>query len=87
MVLNLKVLLGRNGLTVDLSSCGLRIDQGNVWSLYIVRKLDGFIKNVYVLRLLQVEQKKPDDELNDKWGGRMVEVEKINSRRIPHSIQ
>ena len=32
------------------------------------------------------DKEKPNDKWDNKWEGRIVEMEKINSRRIPHSI-
>ena len=85
--LDLEVLWDYNGLIANLLSCGLEMNQDDIWSLYIVRRLDSFKKNVYVLQLLQVGQKGPWWQIGpDKWGDQIVEIEKINSRGIPHNI-
>ena len=54
---DLEVLWGWDGSTADPPGHGLGMDQDDVWSLYMVRRLDGFKENVYVLRLLQVRQR------------------------------
>ena len=40
--LDLEVLWGCDGSTADPSICGLKMDQDDVWSLYIIRRLDAF---------------------------------------------
>ena len=54
--LNLEVLWGWDGSTADLPGHGLGMDQDDVWSLYMITRLDDFNEKVYVLRLLLVRQ-------------------------------
>ena len=85
--LDLKVLWGWDGSTADPSDHGLEMDQDDIWYLYMVRRLDGFKENAYVLRLLQVQQRGTWWQMGpDRWRGQMVEVERIRSGIYSYSI-
>ena len=85
--LDLEFLWGCDGLTAKPPSHRLGMDQNDVWFLYIVRRLDGFKKNVYILRILQIWRRGTCWQMGpDGWKGQMVEVGRIRSGMYPHSI-
>ena len=84
-LLDLRILWGWDGSIANLPSCGLRIEQDNIWFWYIERRLDSFKKNVY--NFYKSDKKETDDNWDKTMRNWMVDVEQINRREIFHSDQ
>ena len=61
MVFDLEVLWGWDGSTANPPGHELGMDQDDVWSLYMVRRLDDFKENVYDF------YKSDKEEPGDDW--------------------